>query len=382
MATSPLLSRSFILLWCVTFLGYFSFQLLTASLPLYAVGLGADDAAVGLLTGVIALASLISRPWVGWWLDRGGARWAMLAAGCFYALSSIGFGLSHTVAGLIGFRILSGVAIALASTSSQVLVIAMAPERRRGEALSLLSVATSVGQGVAPAAGIAISRAAGYPGLFATSGTLAAGCAGLALALRHPPSHGAGPRPNRLIHPAVVVPGMILVAVMFTFGLNFGLLAVHASRRGLTNPGLVFAAFAVGQVLAQTLLRRVSDRFGRSAAIGPGLLLIALGAWITAAVEGSWLLLGGFLGGAGQGMAQPAIYALGSDLVAMEERGSAMATLGIFLELGIGLGAIGGGVIGRTFGLGTTYALAGGVAAVAGVAERWALRLRPARATG
>src|SRR5256885_6166040 len=84
MAASPIFPRSFFLLWSVTFLAYFSFQLTTASLPLYAVSLGADDAAIGLLTGVIALGSLVSRPWVGQWLDRGGAPGGMPAAGGFF----------------------------------------------------------------------------------------------------------------------------------------------------------------------------------------------------------------------------------------------------------------------------------------------------------
>src|SRR2546426_3038910 len=90
MAASPIFPRSFFLLWSVTFLAYFSFQLTTASLPLYAVSLGADDAAIGLLTGVIALGSLVSRPWVGQWLDRGGARGRKPAAGGFFCRAAAG----------------------------------------------------------------------------------------------------------------------------------------------------------------------------------------------------------------------------------------------------------------------------------------------------
>ena len=368
-------SPSFVFLWFVAFLAYFSFQLTTGSLPLFALTLGADDVAIGLLTGVIALVSLVSRPWVGWWLDRGGARWGMLAAGCLYTLSAAGFWAARTVPALIGFRVLSGLAIALSSTSAQVLAIAMAPERRRGEALSLLGLANSIGQGAGPAAGIAVAAAAGYPVLFAMTGVLAACSTGLALMLRRRTPHTLRRGSNRLIHPAVFVPGTVLVAAMVTFGLNFALLAIHASRRRLANPGWVFAAFAVGQVLVQTVLRRVSDRFGRHAAIGPGLALIALGTWVTAAVPGWWLLLGGFLTGAGQGIVQPAIYAWGSDLVAAHEHGSAMGTLGVFLEIGIATGAIGGGIAGRAFGLGTTYLFAGSIAGTAAVAQRWVNRL-------
>src|SRR2546428_12676071 len=90
MAASPIFPRSFFLLWSVTFLAYFSFQLTTASLPLYAVSLGADDAAIGLLTGVIALGSLVSRPWVGQWLDPGGAPGSRPAGGGFVARAAGG----------------------------------------------------------------------------------------------------------------------------------------------------------------------------------------------------------------------------------------------------------------------------------------------------
>src|SRR2546427_2297291 len=108
MAASPIFPRSFFLLWSVTFLAYFSFQLTTASLPLYAVSLGADDAAIGLLTGVIALGSLVSRPWVGQWLDRGGARWSMPAAGGFFAVSAGGLFLLPAPTNPISFPVPSG----------------------------------------------------------------------------------------------------------------------------------------------------------------------------------------------------------------------------------------------------------------------------------
>src|SRR5439155_1254835 len=57
--------------------------------------------------------------------------------------SAAGFLSARTVPALIGFRVLSELAIALSSTSAQVLAIAMAPERRRGEALSLLAWRTA-----------------------------------------------------------------------------------------------------------------------------------------------------------------------------------------------------------------------------------------------
>src|SRR3989442_349440 len=225
--------RAFLTLWLVTFLGYFSFQLLTASLPLYAVTLGADNAALGLLSGVIALISLLSRPWVGWWLDRGDARWGMAVAGGIYALSALGFLSSRSVVALVGFRAFTGLGIALSATTSLVLTIALAPEHRRGEALSLLSLANSIGQGVGPATGIAIPERAGYPGLFATCAVLGAVAGGLALNLRSGSSVQASrPRDRRVIHSGVLAPGLILAPLSLCFGVAFGLQSRGTEGRG------------------------------------------------------------------------------------------------------------------------------------------------------
>src|SRR3989454_5261533 len=132
MAASPIFPRSFFLLWSVTFLAYFSFQLTTASLPLYAVSLGADDAAIGLLTGVIALGSLVSRPWVGQWLDRGGARGSMPAAGGLFARSGLGLLGSHAATDLVAFPVLSGGPLAPLAPPSPGLAIRLGPGQRRG----------------------------------------------------------------------------------------------------------------------------------------------------------------------------------------------------------------------------------------------------------
>jgi len=46
-----------------------------------------------------------------------------------------------------------------------------------------------------------------------------------------------------------------------------------------------------------------------------------------------------------------------------------MGRLGVLLEIGIGTGAIGGGAIGRLFGLDATFALASSVALTAAVMQ-------------
>lgn len=224
-------SRAFVDLWIVAMTTFFGFQLLTAALPLYAVRLGADDAVLGLMIGLVAVVALFVRPFVGWWVDRGNGVAPLMVGAAIYALCALGYWLAPSVPALLALRAASGLAIAFFVTASQTLAANLAPAQRRGEALSLFGLAATLGGGIAPPAGVAISQAAGYPVLFAAC--MAAGLLGMLLAwpLRSLPPNPADHRSTRLINLAVLMPGSLLVTLAVTFGTNVALLAVHASRR-------------------------------------------------------------------------------------------------------------------------------------------------------
>jgi MFS family permease len=350
---------AFISLSLTSFVTYFSLQLLTASLPLYAVRLGADDAALGLLAGSIAIVSLVSRPWVGWWLDAGGTVAALAVGVMLFTVSAVGYWIATSVAVLLAFRAVTGVAIALFSTAGQTLTVNLAPAQRRGEALSLYAVWHPIAQIFAPPLGVTIAYALGYGALFAACTGIGMLGLGFVVRLRGQQVPTTRRRRPPLFNRAVLLPGLWLMLLMVPYGANIGLLAVHAVRRGLSNPGVVFTAMAVGLLTVLLSLGRVSDRLGRHAPAVPGMALAAAGMWGTALFSGPALVLAGAISGLGLGLAQPALFASAVDLAPPEERGSALATMGIFLEIGIGLGAIGGGVLAQAAGLPAMFGVAG-----------------------
>jgi MFS family permease len=368
---------AFMTLAFTSFFTYFSLQLLTASLPLYAVRLGADDAALGLLAGLIAIVSLVSRPWVGWWLDTGGTVAALTVGILLFTVSAIGYWIAASVAVLLVFRAITGVAVALFSTAGQTLTVNLAPAERRGEALSLYSIWHPIAQIFAPPLGVAVAHTLGYGALFGACTGI--GLCGLGLVGRLRGQHSPAARRRPLFNHTVLLPGLWLMLLMVPYGANIGLLAVHALRRGLSNPGVVFTAMAVGLLAVLLSLGRVSDRLGRHAPAVPGLLLAAAGMWCTALFSGPALVLAGAISGLGLGLAQPALFAAAVDLASPEERGSALATMGMFLEIGIGLGAIGGGVLAQAVGLPSMFGAAG-LAPGAGALLLWiSSRARPLR---
>ena len=160
-------------------------------------------------------------------------------------------------------------------------------------------------------------------------------------------------------------PGLVLLALMASFGAFVGLAPLHAGRAGLGNPGLLFMAYAGGVGLVQVYGGRLSDRRGRGAAILPGLALAVLGVWAVALARGPWLLPAAALFGVGMGLAQSNLLALAAEYVPPAERGSALATAGMFLEAGISGGATAAGLIGQAVGLPAAFGVLGALPALA-----------------
>jgi MFS family permease len=173
---------------------------------------------------------------------------------------------------------------------------------------------------------------------------------------------------------AVIGPGLLMTAQMATYGVVASFVPILAARRGLDNPGLFFLVYAAAIFVAQTVAGRASDRLGRMAVVLPGLIVSAIGLAAIAAVGGWWLLVAGAVYGVGAGMVQPALFAAGGDRVPATERGSAMATMGLFLEIGIGGGSVVAGLVAGTLGLATTFALVAALPALAAIGASVGLR--------
>lgn len=373
MTHAPLFTRGFTLVIAASLLYNVGFQMTGAALPLFAAGLGASDAQLGLMTGVFALAAMCGRTVVGWQLDRGAKRLVLVAGGLIFVASALGYAAVRTVLPLLGLRLLNGAGHAAGQGANQTLATVTAPPARRGEALAMQALTLTLALAVMPALGVAIAGAVGFPVLFLITAGLSLLAALVALLIPEPPPPAEPPR-ARFFNAAVVRPGVILLALMVAFGSVVGLAPVHAARAGLANPGLFFLAYAAGVAAAQLVGGRLSDRRGRAAAILPGLALAALGMGAIALTRAWWLLPAAAIFGAGVGLGQSNLLALAADYVPPLQRGSAIATAGIFLEGGIATGATVAGLIGQAAGLPVAFLALGalpGLALLALLATTW-----------
>lgn len=356
-----LLTRDFALLWtgALAFMG--SFQLLLTVLPLYARELGASEPEIGLIIGLFAGSAMLVRLPVGWQLDRGRRVPLLMAGAAIFALSSAGYALVGSIAAILAIRVFHGTGMSIFSTAGQTVAVDVAPPGRRGEALGVYGIAQNLASGLGPPLGLALAAALGFTALFGISAALAGLAVALSALIVDPPRQQVPRRSGTVFNLAVVRPGFVMWAVMFTYGGIAAFIPILALQRGLANPGLFFTVYAGAMVVAQTLAGRASDRLGRKAAIVPGLVLLAVGLAGVGLLGDWWLLGAALVYGLGAGACQPSLFATAGDLVASEARGSAMATMGLFLELGISSGAIVVGLLAGVLGLGTTFVLGAAV---------------------
>ncbi len=362
--------RGFVALWITSFFFYLSFQLLFAVVPLYAVSLGAREAEIGLITGVFAFTAMLWRPFAGRLADGLGRR-PLVVLGCaLFALAPLGYAAAGSVLALLALRVLHGSGMGLGQTATSVVAADVAPVARRGEALGVFGLASSVGLAIGPLAGVELYQRLGSTATFGVAATLAAVSVLVAATLPETrpalsvPAAGAG-----VFSAAALYPSALFLAFYLGYGGVAAFLPLFAEREGLGNPGLFLSVFAVAAIAVRYGAGRLADRVGRRIVVAPALVATGAALAVLAVAESaSWLAAAGALYGLGFGAGQPALMAMTTDRVPPDERGRAMGTFYTALELGIFAGATLLGVYAGRFGYRSMWWLAAGVAWVAALA--------------
>jgi MFS family permease len=355
-----LLSANFILVCAASFLFSGSMLLLLAVLPLYVTQeLHGSESQVGLVAGVFTVAAVLARPLSGRLVDEW-SRKAGLSLGAFlFALSPALFAWATSVPMLLGIRFLHGIGIAAYTTGAGTLVADISPANRRGEAMGYFGVALNLAMAIGPALGALLLPTLGFVQLFWLSAAVAGGSFLLTLRLSEPPRP---PRHERvpLVSREALFPALIMVSTTVTFGAVVSFLPLLVFAKNLGNPGLFFTVYSVGLLISRAGAGKLSDLFGRTVVILPGMMLIAVAMGVLAFTTSlSHLLIAAVLHGFGYGGVQPTLLALAVDRASPQARGVALATVMGAIDVGIGISSIGLGLVLEWSGFTWTYLGAG-----------------------
>jgi len=361
-----LITPAFVLI-ALASLAYFTADgILIPAVPRYVEGpLGGNDVAVGLSVAAFAVTALFLRPWAGRLGDRRGRRLLMLVGGAAVAVSVLGYVVATTVPLLFVFRLMSGFGEAFFFTGAASAINDLAPESRRGEAVSFFSLALYVGIGIGPVIGEALMESVGFTATWLVAGGFAVLAAALTLGVPETRPEGEPPaEPAGLIHPAALRPGTALLASVWGMSGFFAFVPLYALDIGLEGSRFVFLLYSAIVVAIRSFGARIPDIIGPVVASRSALATSTVGL----AVVALWsspvgLFVGVSIFAVGSALAFPGLMMLALRGTPASQRGAIIGTFTAFVDLGFGIGPATLGVVSEAFGYRGLFLTASAVAA-------------------
>ena len=338
-------------------------------LPLYIIDQGGDQADVGLLMGIFALASALCRPWVSEMIDRIGRKRSyslgsliMLVSPLLYLTLNDPLGRFYTL--FLTLRIVHGIGMAICFTAVFTYMADLIPKHRFNEGIGMFGISGLIGVAVGPLLGEAVLARSDYHGLFLA----AAGLAGIALLIHQPLAESYLSHQRRVGTPffALFKQGRFLAIALLSLLFGLGLagtgnfVAPLAEQRGLGVISFYYLAYSAGAITTRFVGGRLADRYGDRRLLPYGLGLYAAGLLLLPFTWGqSVFTLAGFCAGTGHGLLFPTLNTMAVRDEPMETRGKATGIFTGSIDCGVFAGSLLLGYIGDWFSLEILFAMAG-----------------------
>jgi MFS family permease len=323
-----------------------------AELPGYLTRLGGKEY-LGLIVSLFTLTAGLSRPFSGKLTDKWGRIPVMIVGTVASALAGLLYPILATVWGFLFVRFIHGFSTGFKPTGTSSYIADIVPAEKRGEALGLSSFFATIGMAAGPAIGSQIFLHFGINAMFYCS-------TGLALAsilILSGMKETLNPKEtfsfsllkingSDIYEPLVIQPSVIMLLTTISFGTVITLAPDFSEFHGIGNKGVFYAYFTGSSLIVRVLGGRLSDKFGRKSVLyfSTGFLFVSM-VMIGLSQNAFQFYVGAFVFGLGYGLNSPALFAWAIDVSPEQTRGRGISTLFIFLELGIGLGALVAGTV-------------------------------------
>ena len=317
-----------------------------STFPFYIQSLGGTEAVAGICVAAFSFVAVIIRPFVGWWLDNGVRRAALVAGLVLMGLAPLGYVFVPVLSVAIAIRMVHGVGLSFSNSTTATVASDVICRPRFAEGMGYFGMATALASAIAPALGLSLMEGFGFNVLYAVAAVIA----GLGLVLfafvRAPkvdvPKKKLDLRTiiNRDSLPATVT----MLIFMFTFGALENFVAIFASEASLPSGSIYFLVMSAMLLLVRITLGKLVDQRGEAffvyscnAAMLVAFLLLA---FVPNAVT---YILSAVLAGYAFGGLEPSLQSMTVHTSTVETRGSANSTFLCGYDIGYGLG---GGIAG------------------------------------
>lgn len=350
---------AYIKVMTANFMMYFAFYILTPLLPIYlSEKFGATNDVIGLVLSGYTIASLVVRPFSGFFVDSFNRKKVLMICLSLFFVFFAGYIAASTLLMFAIVRTLHGGPFGAATVANSTVAIDVLPSTRRNEGLGYFGLSNNLAMAIAPSIGIYLYKLLNdFSVLFwialvvAFVGLLIDGTVKL-------PVNSIVKNTEKLSLDRFFLTRAWLLAINvamfgFCFGVLSNYLAIYSKQElGITGgTGTYFALLSIG-LFSSRLQGAKALREGRlthNAAYGICIALIGYIMFV-AWIHPVGYYLSAFLIGLGNGHMYPAFLNMFVAVAHHNERGTANSSILTSWDLGSGIGILFGGVVSEMVG--------------------------------
>jgi MFS family permease len=326
--------------------------MLIPELPAYLTSLGGEDYK-GLIISLFTLTAMVSRPFSGKLADKIGRVPVIMAGSAVCFVCSLIYPVLSSVTGFLLLRFIHGFSTGFTPTGQAAYLADIIPADRRGEAMGFLGTAGTLGMAGGPAIGGLLANEFSVDAVFYCSSAFAMMSILIVFNIRETlkekhPFHTRLLKVGRgeIFEARVWTPCIVMVLCSYAYGAVYTVIPDFGEFVGIRNKGLLFTYLTVASLLVRLIGGKASDYYGRKPVLFVSTLVIVSAMVMIANADSRiMLIIGVSLYGLGQGTTSPTLLAWATDLSDVNHKGRGIASLYIFMEMGIGFGALASGFI-------------------------------------
>ena len=324
-----------------------SFTMIIPELPEHLRQMGGEDY-IGLIIGLFTLTAGISRPFSGKLTDTIGRIPVQIIGTFVCVVASLIYPFVSSVFAFLLLRLFHGFSTGFKPTATTAYTADIVPFDRRGEAMGILGVSMNTGASIAPPIGSYLADIYSINTMFYTSSIVALISVLMLLTMKETLKNKQSFHPkilvlkkNDLYDRSALLPSSLALLFYMALGALITIGPDQSVYFGLKNKGLFMASFTAFSILSRLMTGSLSDRIGRINVLRVSIILIVFSLVSLSLVNSAnmFLMACGCMGFA-IGTASPPVFAWTIDRCLDENRGRALATIYIALEISIGFGAI------------------------------------------
>ncbi len=379
---SKLWSGTFILLNVINILTNLGFSMVTTTISVYTVGLGASLSIAGTIASVFSFAALLIRPISGMFFDKYNKRTVFVLSTTLFGAVVYGYAFVQNIPLLFALRIVHGILFSISSTSAMALASRFIPQKRIGEGLGYFNAGIMVGQAIGPAVGMAIQESLGFSAMYAIVAT--ANCLlPLMCLLIHMPEDVIRPTPapepaekkkfrfsaNDFIAKQFLLYALICGVFSFYNGITNAFMLLIGEARGIGNVSLFFTVNSAILLAVRIFVGRISDKKSLTVLVNIALAFTVVSMFSAGIANSMFLVLfAATFKAFGQGIGHVSLQGEALKKADIARVGVVTSTMYIGNDIGNTLGPIVGGVISQWSGYKEVFTVSIGIVAIAFIA--------------